>query len=151
VRRMVVNGSCEADWPDVLALAGQYRQVIPVSAIIPGMSAERTPEWKANLTRFLDSVPSAVGEIGLDRWKPGLAYAGQEEVFVGQMRLASARNRPVSIHACALGAAAGVAGGEPASGLRLSAAQLRRTGRTGRTAGAAGGVLRPFRILRATR
>ncbi|HXG49600.1 MAG TPA: TatD family hydrolase, partial [Methylomirabilota bacterium] len=36
--------------------------------------------------------------IGLDRWKPGLAYDGQEEVFVEQLRLAAERNRPVSIH-----------------------------------------------------
>ncbi len=42
--------------------------------------------------------PSAVGEIGLDRWKPDLPYAGQEEIFLAQLQLAAERNLPVSIH-----------------------------------------------------
>ncbi len=29
VAKMVVNGSCEEDWPQVLALARQHSQVIP--------------------------------------------------------------------------------------------------------------------------
>jgi TatD DNase family protein len=47
---------------------------------------------------MLDTVPAAVGEIGLDRWKPDLSYDGQEEVFIAQLRLAAERNLPVSIH-----------------------------------------------------
>ena len=39
-----------------------------------------------------------IGEIGLDRWKPGLSYDGQEEVFTAQLELAAARNLPASIH-----------------------------------------------------
>ncbi len=126
VARMVVNGSCEADWPDVLALAKRFPLTRPsvtrspsdgergttrgvsaedsLPAILPSFGYhpwyihERTPDWLQNLTRFLDFAPSAVGEIGLDRWKPGLAYDGQEEVFVAQLRLAAERNLPVSIH-----------------------------------------------------
>ena len=30
---------------------------------------------------MLDAHPAAVGEIGLDRWKEGLDYEGQEEVL----------------------------------------------------------------------
>lgn len=98
VARMVVNGSCEADWPDVLALATAHPEVLPSFGYHPWYVHERTPDWLPNLTRFLDAVPSAVGEIGLDRWKPGLAYEGQEEVFVAQLRLAAERNLPVSVH-----------------------------------------------------
>jgi len=113
VTAMVVNGSCEADWPSVLALArpsGQADRPPPASAgtvaprIIPSFGChpwylhERTVHWLKNLAHFLDAVPSVVGEIGLDRWKPGLRYDGQEEVFVAQLRLAADRNRPVSIH-----------------------------------------------------
>lgn len=98
VARMVVNGSCEADWPAVLALARAHPQVVPSFGYHPWYVQERTPDWEANLRRFLDQVPGAVGEIGLDRWKPGLDYAGQEEVFVAQLRLAAERDRPVSIH-----------------------------------------------------
>jgi TatD DNase family protein len=132
---MVVNGSCEADWPEVLALFGRARsplraaigdtattgnsdgapgvralpdsrsdsnltmpQVIPSFGYHPWYVHERTADWLQHLVHFLDQVPAAVGEIGLDRWKPDLPYAGQEEVFVAQLRLAAERNLPVSIH-----------------------------------------------------
>jgi len=100
---MVVNGSCEEDWPQVLELARSTAapatlRIIPSFGYHPWYVHERTNNWQKILTRFLDQLPSAVGEIGLDRWKPGLDYAGQEEVFVIQLRLAAERNLPVSIH-----------------------------------------------------
>ena len=123
VAAMVVNGSCEEDWPEVLALAkangragtplpaeptsatsgahGVTRptRIIPSFGYHPWYIHERTADWLKNLTRFLDETPGAVvGEIGLDRWKPGLNYDGQEEIFVAQLRLAAQRNLPVSIH-----------------------------------------------------
>lgn len=137
VVRMVVNGSCEADWPQVLALARGCSAVntaygsanlsnlecgdMPSSSAGPALSGpavgqrpaihiipsfgyhpwyvhERTPDWRANLIRVLDQVPSAIGEIGLDRWKSDLSYEGQEEVFTAQLRLAAERNLPASIH-----------------------------------------------------
>jgi TatD DNase family protein len=119
VARMVVNGACEEDWPQVLALAkafpltpslslsdgervaeGRVRgtSILPSFGYHPWYLHERTPDWLPNLAKILDSVPAAVGEIGLDRWKPGLPYAGQEEAFIAQLRLAAQRNLPVSIH-----------------------------------------------------
>ena len=98
VVRMIVNGSCEEDWPQVLAVAKQSPLVLPSFGYHPWYIATRTKHWLKNLTRFLDESPSAVGEIGLDRWKPELAYEGQEEVFIAQLRLAAERNLPVSIH-----------------------------------------------------
>lgn len=96
--RMVVNGSCESDWPAVLALARAYPQVLPSFGYHPWYVHQRSPDWQRAWVSFLDQGPAAVGEIGLDRWKPGLAYADQEEVFVAQLRLAAERNLPVSIH-----------------------------------------------------
>ncbi len=98
IARMVVNGTGEADWPRVLALARTNSIVLPSFGCHPWYLRERTAGWLGNLEKFLDAVPSAVGEIGLDRWKPGLSYAGQEEVFLAQLRLATERNLPVSIH-----------------------------------------------------
>ena len=98
VARMVVNGACESDWPQVLALARENKIVLPSFGYHPWYLAERTPDWRKNLEQFLDAVPSAVGEIGLDRWKPGLIYDGQEEIFLAQLHLAAERNLPVSIH-----------------------------------------------------
>jgi TatD DNase family protein len=98
VRRMVVNGACETDWPQVLALARESKLVLPSFGYHPWYLGERTPEWRKNLEAFLDQVPSAVGEMGLDRWKPELPYDGQEEMFLAQLEIAAARNLPVSIH-----------------------------------------------------
>ena len=98
VARLVVNGACEADWPQVLALAQENEIVLPSFGYHPWYLHKRTPDWLQNLENFLDAIPSAVGEIGLDRWKPDLSYAGQEEVFLAQLHLAAERNLPVSIH-----------------------------------------------------
>jgi TatD DNase family protein len=98
VRKMVVNGSAESDWPDVLALSRAYPEVIPSFGYHPWYVKERTPAWKEALTNFLEEVPSAIGEIGLDRWIKDYDTAEQEEVFTWQLRLAAERNLPVSIH-----------------------------------------------------
>jgi TatD DNase family protein len=95
---MVVNGSCEEDWPQVLALARICPRVIPSFGYHPWYVKERSPDWQAALLRHLDAVPSAIGEIGLDRWIKDHDDAVQEEVFVWQLRLAAERNLPVSIH-----------------------------------------------------
>jgi len=98
VVRMVVNGACESDWPEVLALARENKIVLPSFGYHPWYLAERTPDWQSNLAKHLAAVPGAIGEIGLDRWKPGLPYAGQEEAFLAQLNIAAERNLPVSIH-----------------------------------------------------
>jgi TatD DNase family protein len=96
--RMVVNGACEGDWPRVRALAREYKLVLPSFGYHPWYLHERTPDWLAVLEKFLDEVPGAVGEIGLDRWKPDLPYEPQEAAFLAQLRLAAERNLPASIH-----------------------------------------------------
>ena len=98
VARMVVNSACESDWPQVLQLARENKTVLPSFGYHPWYLHERTPDWLKHLGKFLDEIPAAVGEIGLDRWKPDLPYAHQEEVFLAQLRLATERNLPVSIH-----------------------------------------------------
>jgi len=98
VAKMVVNGAREEDWPDVLALAKRHPLVVPSFGLHPWYVRDRTPVWKENLVRFLDEIPSAVGEIGLDRWKEGLDLPSQEEAFTWQLQLAAKRELPVSIH-----------------------------------------------------
>jgi TatD DNase family protein len=98
IRKMVTNGSCEEDWPEVLSLAGQFAQVVPSFGYHPWYINERTDQWKENLIKSLESVPSAIGEIGLDRWIENYDLPAQEEVFVWQLRLGAERNLPVSIH-----------------------------------------------------
>lgn len=98
VAGMVVNGSCEEDWPAVLELARRYPRVLPSFGYHPWYVHERTAEWREALVRFLKQVPSAIGEIGLDRWIEGHDLPQQEEVFTWQMQLAAERNLPTSIH-----------------------------------------------------
>ena len=98
IARMVVNGASEADWPDVLALARRFPQVIPSFGYHPWYVKERTARWRENLAEYLEQVPSAIGEIGLDRWRQDYDAAEQEEVFQWQLRLAAERNLPASIH-----------------------------------------------------
>jgi TatD DNase family protein len=113
VRRVVVNGTCEADWPEVAALARDFSIVAPSYGVHPWDTGNRTPEWEKNLIATLDANPHAfVGEIGLDRWildrarpdDPRLAglrrapLEEQTEVFLRQLDLAATRNLPASIH-----------------------------------------------------
>ena len=95
---MVVNGSCEDDWPQVLALARECPQVIPSFGCHPWYVKQRSPDWQAALLRHLEAVPSAIGEAGLDRWVKDHDPGQQEPVFIWQLRLAAERNLPLSIH-----------------------------------------------------
>jgi TatD DNase family protein len=98
IEGMVVNGSCEEDWPKVLELARQHPQVIPSFGYHPWYVKERSDEWQRNLQDYLDRLPSAVGEIGLDKWIQDYNLEAQEEVFGFQLRVAAERNLPASIH-----------------------------------------------------
>jgi len=98
VSKMVVNGSCEEDWPAVRQLAAQHPEVIPSFGYHPWYVKERSANWQNELLRCLDAVPSGVGEVGLDRWIKDFNLPAQEETFVWQLRLAAERNLPVSIH-----------------------------------------------------
>lgn len=92
------NGSAEADWPQVLDLARRFPGVVPCFGLHPWYVHERTSDWLAALERFLDAVPSAIGEIGLDRWIEPRDERAQEEVFRAQLDLARRRSRPAMIH-----------------------------------------------------
>lgn len=98
IAAMVVNGTAEADWPRVVDLARACPEVKPSLGLHPWEVPGRSDGWLDALTRLVDETGCGIGEIGLDRWKPGLAYDGQEEVFLAQLDLAAARNLPVSIH-----------------------------------------------------
>jgi TatD DNase family protein len=114
----LVNGACEEDWPVVADLARRFPDiVIPSFGYHPWYLHERTSNWQLELGRWLDETPgSVIGEIGLDRWiieqpahlraryvaalgeREPATMAGQEEVFLWQLRLAAERNLPASIH-----------------------------------------------------
>jgi TatD DNase family protein len=98
VRRLVVNGTCEADWHRVLELAATHESIVPSLGLHPWYVKDRTANWLGTLSNLLQSKACAVGEIGLDRWIEGYDLASQERVFVEQLALATDLDRPVSIH-----------------------------------------------------
>jgi len=97
ILRMVVNGSSESDWPEVIEMTC-HPQVIASFGYHPWYVSERTAEWQSVLIRSLEQVPSGIGEIGLDRWIKDFDFKQQQEVFAWQLRLAAERNLPASIH-----------------------------------------------------
>ena len=99
IRRAVVNGKREADWPEVAALAAQVPWVLPSFGLHPWHVNERTSAWRENLVQFLDAHPGAgIGEIGLDRWIEGHDPVAQAECFRAQLAIAAERNLPATIH-----------------------------------------------------
>jgi len=112
VKQAVTNGSSEADWSNVAALAVTEPTVLPSYGLHPWDVGNRSPDWQNNLLAYLDADPRAVvGEIGLDRWihraspddprLTGLRRAPieeQTEVFLWQLAVATKRNLPAAIH-----------------------------------------------------
>jgi len=99
----VVNGTEEADWPSVAALADGHPWVVPSYGLHPWFCARRSAQWLDTLRSRLDNEsargrPHAIGEIGLDRWKKPLDFADQQDVFLAQLGLAVERSLPVTIH-----------------------------------------------------
>jgi TatD DNase family protein len=99
VTRAVVNGTRENDWDAVAALAAAESFVLPSFGLHPWRVAQRTPDWLNALRRQLAAHPEAgIGEIGLDRWVKGHDLELQKEMFLAQMEIAAAENRPATIH-----------------------------------------------------
>jgi len=99
----VVNGTEEADWPEVSALAGAHDWVLPSYGLHPWHVARRSPRWLERLEARLDTEaargrPHAIGEIGLDRWRKPRDDADQLAIFLDQLALAVRRGLPATIH-----------------------------------------------------
>jgi len=96
VRLLVCNGRRPADWPAVLELSRSHPGVVPCFGLHPWYAGEAPAGWLETLEGFLDSVPSGVGEAGLDG--AALGRAAQEEALRRQLALARSRNRPLMLH-----------------------------------------------------
>jgi len=95
----VVNGTEPADWPAVAALCEAHPWLLPSFGLHPWKVPQRPEAWLTELDDLLQRFPqAAVGEIGLDAWIEGHDLADQTDVFAAQLELASARQRPATIH-----------------------------------------------------
>ena len=94
----VVNGTNEADWPEVTALAQKHSWILPSYGMHPWYLSSRSPDWRERLLEQVSKGKCAIGEIGLDRWKEPYDLAEQIDIFQWQLDLAAERNLPVTIH-----------------------------------------------------
>lgn len=96
---MIVNGSCEEDWPAVADLARRYSWIRPAFGLHPWYVKERTQDWATTLKQLLVEHPQAiVGEIGLDRWIENPDIEAQLECLLTQLALAVELDRPATLH-----------------------------------------------------
>jgi TatD DNase family protein len=98
VRAMLCCGVNERDWAAVRQLAGAHPDIIPSFGVHPWYLEGRSDDWLAVLEQFLMSMPSGVGEIGLDHALAERRDVEQDEVFLAQLRLARQFRCPVSVH-----------------------------------------------------
>jgi len=100
VTACVANATQEADWPEVARLAKEFPDfVAPAFGIHPWRAATILPGWQERLGDLLVEFPTAsIGECGLDGWIEAPSLAGQEPVFLEQIRMAKRLNRPLTIH-----------------------------------------------------
>jgi TatD DNase family protein len=97
-RVMVCNSTSERDWERVARLAETVPGVVPCFGVHPWYLKNRSADWPDRLTDMLRSLPSAVGEAGLDRWRDDRDDAEQEEVFRAQLCVARTLGRPIMVH-----------------------------------------------------
>lgn len=96
---MVVNGSCEEDWPAVAQLADDHTWIRPAFGLHPWYVKERGTNWLPMLREQLIAHPAAVvGETGLDRWIENPDIEAQLDCFRAQLALAVELDRPATIH-----------------------------------------------------
>ncbi|MDQ8207632.1 TatD family hydrolase [Coraliomargarita sp. SDUM461003] len=95
--KVVVNGTCPADWREVIEFAEKDPQVISAIGLHPWQVQDAPSDWQASFFKQIDSA-QAVGEIGLDQWIEGYDIERQQAAFSWQLEQAAQRNLPVSIH-----------------------------------------------------
>lgn len=99
IRRVVVNGTCPADWERVAKLARASDVVLPSFGLHPWKVSDVEAGWQEQLECYLEAFPEAgIGEVGLDRWIMDYDIEAQRAAFEWQVDLARSKGRPVSVH-----------------------------------------------------
>lgn len=98
VKYMATCATMESNFELTRNLADRYPELIPHFGIHPWFINTLSPQWKENLQKYLESVPSAMGEIGLDFVDKKADRELQTEVFEYQLELAVEMGRPVNMH-----------------------------------------------------
>ena len=95
VKQIILNASSLGEWEKVQSLVQEG--IIASIGIHPWHIASATDGWAEDMEKRLQSNPKLqIGEIGLDKLKPNLAF--QKQIFLTQLNLAQKYNRIASIH-----------------------------------------------------
>jgi len=98
VSKLVICATREKDWDAVMELAQNYSFIYPAFGIHPWFVNKVSEDWEEKLVGYLDKMPSAIGECGLDFVVQGTGREAQEHIFKRQLLLAKKMHLPVSIH-----------------------------------------------------
>ncbi|MFH2060107.1 MAG: TatD family hydrolase [Pseudomonadota bacterium] len=98
VSTMVTCATMEENFELTSQLSQQYSTIIPCFGIHPWFLDQLSSQWKTNLESRLLSVPSGVGETGLDFTDKRADRDLQVRVFEHQLMLSMELERPINIH-----------------------------------------------------
>lgn len=98
VRLLHSTGTSEADWPRLRDLAERHPFIVPSFGLHPWFIHTRSANWMDALKRVLKSMPSGIGEIGLDGRMGDDRNAEREDIFRRQLELSYDMMLPVSVH-----------------------------------------------------
>jgi TatD DNase family protein len=93
-----LNGTHPNDWADVATLANQHSFLVPNFGVHPWFIDNLPANWEETLRSFITTIPSGIGEIGIDGWRKEFDPVDQERIFLTQLSIAAETNLPVSIH-----------------------------------------------------
>lgn len=99
VAGIVIPGIQKADWARLTALCEMEPDLYPALGLHPYFIAHHKPQDVAHLQkRISQHNPIAVGEIGLDFYRPELDRDKQLALFEAQLSVAKAADLPVLLH-----------------------------------------------------
>ncbi|MBF0484163.1 MAG: TatD family hydrolase [Candidatus Omnitrophica bacterium] len=98
IQRLFCNGIKPNDWERVLNIAQNNKNIVPFFGVHPWNVDNLDKNWFSELKRYLMSMPSGIGEIGLDKTQNAGDFETQKFVFKKQIELAIELNRPFIIH-----------------------------------------------------
>jgi TatD DNase family protein len=95
---LVSCGTHPGDWGRTAEIAETHSAIVPAFGLHPWFIDDAPPDWPDSLRRWLLSVPSLVGETGLDGAVSAPTLDVQEQALRVHMRLARELTRPLCLH-----------------------------------------------------
>lgn len=96
---MVLPGVCRTGWDHILRLSDAEVDIFPAIGLHPMYLNDHHASHLEELRELIRSGRlTAIGEIGLDYYRPGLCRRKQQELFEVQLEMADSAGLPVLLH-----------------------------------------------------